>query len=136
MTISAGSLRGETKLGNSDSRIVPTLSITFFLEDRVFTSKVFLEDRDLISNYFLEDIKLLSSNFTSREGGTFHSLFFIIERLALEFFHALGKFFQLFSHLRKPADVRVQAFEFVQRLNRNSPPDAWSHNLSRQNAGL
>src|SRR5712692_8816581 len=38
--------------------------------------------------------------------------------------------------MRQAADMRVQTFVFLERLNRNAPPNTRADDLSRQNPGL
>ncbi len=51
-----------------------------------------------------------------------------------QFLKTSFQFFDLFAHLRQATDMRIQTFVFVERLNRNAPPDAGPHNLPRQHA--
>src|SRR5438132_12374468 len=60
----------------------------------------------------------------------------VFHQNTFQFFYSLAQLFYFSTHLRQALDVRVEAFVFVERLNRNSPPHAGTYNLPRQNARL
>src|SRR5258706_14477770 len=53
-------------------------------------------------------------------------------RVFLQFNKPSQQFLDLCAHFRPPRQVRVQAFVFIQRLNRNSPPHAGPDDLAGQ----
>src|SRR5438270_1883873 len=58
------------------------------------------------------------------------------EQPLFQLFDATFQLLQLLAHRRHAANVSVQPFVFIKRLNRDAPPHTGADNLPRQNARL
>src|SRR5882724_7969761 len=64
-----------------------------------------------------------------------HSLI-AFEQLLFQNFYPLAQILYLLTDMWKAADMSIQPFVFVERLNRYSPPHTRTDNLPRQNASF
>src|SRR2546425_4552742 len=129
-----GCLRGSTK-PTSDSRNGAHLSITFLIGSSLVSFQFFLEGHEALSKMFLEHHLTCNSNFfPGAKNAVSAPSLIAFGQVSFQNSYPLAELLYLFTNTWKTADVSIQFFVFVERLNRYSPPHTGANNLPRQNA--